>query len=218
MAIRLNSYRPLCINMHGREAVVKYGLPPFIDSSCRRDPDLQNPYPSTTSLCRGENFVPTLSVGDIIVYFTRTGNYGIYSSGNRVLTSILEVAEIYETHEEAAEWYLNHHIELPSNCMVPGNPPYPWEQTAGVNSRDFDNIADWDAFYYARSKRISTFVRTNKLFCELYNPPVITNEMLIDVFGRIPNTQTPPTICEKLFKKLLKNIELELELDRKSVG
>ena len=152
-------------------------------------------------------------MGDVIVYFTKTGNYGNYSTGNRVLTAILEVAEIYETHEEAAEWYINNHIELPSNCMVPGNPPYNWEQQAGVNSRYFDNIEDGDAFYDARSRRIPTFVRTNKLFCELFNPPVVTNEMMISVFGRVPNTQNPPTISEKMFEKFLSIIELKVELE-----
>ena len=212
MAIRLNSYRPLCINEYGRDAIMRYDFPPFIDSSCRRDPDLENEYPSTTSLCRGENFAPTLSVGDIIVYMTRTGDYGTYSSGNRVLTAILEVAEIYENHFEAAQWYEQHGIRLPSNCIVPNNPPYQWDQTAGVNSKDFDNVAEWDAFYQARSRRIPVFVRTEKMYCDLFAPPILTNAMLIDVFGRVPRTQTPPTISERQFDKLLRITGIELHM------
>ena len=146
MAIKLNSYRPLCINQHGREAIDKYGFPPFIDSSCRRDPDLENPYPSTTSLCRGENFAPTLMVGDIIAYMTRTGDYGMFCSGKRVFTAILEVVEIYDNHAAAARWYQDNDIPLTSNCIVPGNPPFAWDQTAAVKSKDVDNVADWDAF------------------------------------------------------------------------
>ena len=142
MAIRLSTYRPLCINEHGRQAVELYDIPPFIDSSCRRDPDLENPAPSITSLCRGENFAPHLRVGDVVVYMTRTGDYDIYSTGRRVLTAVLEVEEIYPTHEAAAQWYRAKGMTLPSDCMVAGNPPFRWEQTAGVNSRDFDNVAE----------------------------------------------------------------------------
>ena len=212
MAIRLNSYRPLCINEYGRNAIMRYDLPPFIDSSCRRDPDLVIEYPSMTSFCRGANFDPTLSVGDIVVYMTRTGDYGAFSSGNRVLTAILEVVEIYDNHFDAAQWYEKHGVALPSNCIVPGNPPYEWSQTAGVNSRDFDNVAEWDAFYQARSRRIPVFIRAEKIYCVLYSPPVLTNAMLIDIFGRVPRTQTPPTISEHQFDKLLHAIGLELHM------
>lgn len=212
MAIRLNTYRPLCINEHGRDAIERYGFPPFIDSSCRRDPDLENEDPAITSLCRGENFAPTLSVGDIVVYMTNKGDYGRYSKGSRVLTAILEVTKIYDSHEEAAQWYQSHGVSLPSNCVVPGNPPYNWDQTAGVNSRDFDNIAEWDDFYQARAHRIPTFVRTEIIYCELYSPRVLTDTMLIDIFGRVPNTQYPPTISEHQFDKLLSNVGIELHM------
>ena len=210
MTIRLSSYRPLCINEHGRRAVEQYGIPPFVDSSFRRDPDLENPAPSITALCRGENFAPQLQLGDIVVYLTRTGDYGYFSTGNRVLTAVLEVAEIYNNHEEAALWYRQHDLPIPSDCMVTGNPPYSWDQTAGVNSRDFDNIADWDAFYLARSIRIPVFIRTRKIFCDIHHPPVITNDMLIDIFGRIPRTQTPPAISEEQLERLMDVSGVEL--------
>ena len=44
----LVSYRPLSYNAYGRAAVYKYDLPPFIDGSCRREPDFESPFPSIT--------------------------------------------------------------------------------------------------------------------------------------------------------------------------
>ena len=213
MAIKLNSYRPLCINEFGREAIVKYGLPPFIDSSCRRDPDLQNPWPSTTASCRGPNFAPHLKVDDLIVYMTRTGDYGVYSEGFRVLTAVLKVVEIYANHETAAAWYNARQIPLPGNCMVPGNLPQPWDHTAGVNSRDFDNVAEWDAFYLARITKIPVFVRTEKLYCNIQNPPVLSNAVLVDIFGKIPRTQTPPDITRTQFEQLMERLHIRLKPD-----
>ena len=92
MTIKLNSYRPLCISEQGREAIKKYGFPPFIDSSCRRDPDLENEYPLTTALCRGENFAPKVNVGVIIVYMPRKGDYGIfsYNQKQKALNTVLQ--------------------------------------------------------------------------------------------------------------------------------
>lgn len=46
---RLNSYTPLCINKMGCIAIEKYDFPPYIDSSCRREPDFQNKYPSISA-------------------------------------------------------------------------------------------------------------------------------------------------------------------------
>ena len=147
---------------------------------------------------------------DVVVYMTRTGDYDIYSTGRRVLTAVLEVEEIYPTHEAAAQWYRAKGMTLPSDCMVAGNPPFRWEQTAGVNSRDFDNVAEWDAFYQARAERIPVFIRTQALFCEIHHPPVVTNEMLVKVFGKILHTQTPPTLTEKQLEELLQGVGVEL--------
>ena len=214
MTIKLNSYRPLCISEQGREAIKKYGFPPFIDSSCRRDPDLENEYPSTTALCRGENFAPKVNVGDIIVYMTRKGDYGIYSDNQktRVLTAVLEVVEIYKNHEEAARWYEEHGVKLPNNCIVPGNPPYEWDQTAGINGKDFKNVKDWDAFYRERTEKIPVFVRCRKLYCNIENPPFLSNDQLYSIFGRVPSTQTPPAISADHFEKLMKLLNIEVKL------
>ena len=139
-----------------------------------------------------------------MLFRSRSGVYEPFTSGNRVLTAILKVVEIYPDHSTAASWYREHDVPLPNNCIVPGNPPFSWDETAGVNSKDFTNVPEWDAFYQARSRRIPVFVRTEKMFCELHQPPVLSNNMLIDIFGRIPRTQTPPTITQAQFDKVLK--------------
>ena len=116
---------------------------------------------------------------DQIVYRTRTGDYGVYAEGFRVLTAVLKVVEIYANHETAAAWYNARQIPLPGNCMVPGNLPQPWDHTAGVNSRDFDNVAEWDAFYLARITKIPVFVRTENLYCNIQYLLVLSNAVQI---------------------------------------
>ena len=37
---------------------------------------------------------------------------------------------------------------------------------------------------------------------DLYNPPIITDEIMYQVFDRIPGTQNPPTISSEAFDKL----------------
>jgi hypothetical protein len=44
--IYLNTYRPLIGNDAGVAAVQKYGIAPYVDSSCRREPDLEHPKPA----------------------------------------------------------------------------------------------------------------------------------------------------------------------------
>jgi hypothetical protein len=45
--------------------------PPFIDASCRREPDLESRYPSITALCREGHFAPHLHEGDVVAYMTK---------------------------------------------------------------------------------------------------------------------------------------------------
>lgn len=74
--IFLATYRPLCGTRAGREAVAQYGIAPFVDGSCRREPDFENDRPSITALCRGSMFAPRLQKDHRIAYVTKRGNYG----------------------------------------------------------------------------------------------------------------------------------------------
>ncbi len=66
MTICLNTYEPLVFTGAGRKAWKNYGFPPFIDSSCRREPDFESEYPSITALYRKDKFAPKRKEGDIV--------------------------------------------------------------------------------------------------------------------------------------------------------
>ena len=64
MSDYLVTYRPLIETDAGAQAVERYGLPPYIDASCRREPDLAHAMPAITALCRGAMLAPRLRVND----------------------------------------------------------------------------------------------------------------------------------------------------------
>ena len=73
--IRLNSFHPLCEKEIGQNAIKEFNFPPFIDASCRREPDFENANPSITALCRQDLFAPNLYPNDIVVYITVRGKW-----------------------------------------------------------------------------------------------------------------------------------------------
>ncbi len=124
-AYYLNTYTPLVASKHGRVASDVYGIPPFVDGSIRREPDLESPFPSISCLCRADKFAPRLSKGDVVGYMACKGRYGESTGKHHRLTAVLRVREVLPTHGEAASWYRQRGLEVPSNCMVPGNRPMP---------------------------------------------------------------------------------------------
>jgi hypothetical protein len=214
----------------GMRAVKDYGSPPFIDASCRREPDFENDYPSITALCRQEKFAPLLCPNDIVVYITVKGKW-LTDFDHYRLISILVVTEKKENHNQAATWYRNKNISLPSNCMVEDNPPLEFQETAGNYERRVDiqkflnydiekqkqigkrRIELWNAEYLNRSKKWGDFVVTKPIFTELYNPPILTVEDMKKIFGRVPNTRTPNKIKKEQLKELAKyaNINFNYE-------
>jgi len=200
----LNSYRPICSTAPGRKAMQKHGLPRFIDSSCRREPDFEARFPSVSGLCRVDRFVPRLLVGDLIAYMTCKIQISPGAPRTRYLSAILEVVSRFETHEEAARWYRSQGHLVPRNCMVPGNAPQAYDRTAGIRARDREVyranegeetvLREWNAAYAARAASCSVFMACRPLFLELSSPPELTEGSLRRIFGRIPGTQTPPSI------------------------
>lgn len=201
MTIFLNSFRPLARYSEGRQAVNKYNLPPFIDYSCRKEPDFLSKYPSISALCRVGKFAPRLHEGDIAVYITCKGDYLNVKYAHWRLVAILEVIKRFETHTDAALWYTSHGTSLPSNCMVTNNPPLPLEFTAPITEFGTD-IRRWDLAYQKRARQCSIFLACQPRFIELYNPPIITDDTMYDVFARIPGTQNPPAILVQELTKL----------------
>jgi hypothetical protein len=217
--IRLNSFYPICHTDIGLRAISQCGFPPFIDASCRREPDFENDYPSITSICRQDKFAPHLIENDIVVYITVKGKW-MQNFDHYRLVAILEVIDKRDTHLDAASWYRHRDIEIPSNCMIADNPPYQFHETAGnyntgkeikrflsrdpVKQQTIGNarIKQWDKEYLFKTQKWGNFVMTKRIFVELSDPPILTEEILDGIFERVPNTQMPNYIEKEQFKKL----------------
>jgi len=76
MTIYLVKYRPLNSTPEGQRAARQFNILPYVDGSCRREPDFECKFPSISALCRGKLFAPHLMEGDEVVYITTRGRYG----------------------------------------------------------------------------------------------------------------------------------------------
>jgi hypothetical protein len=126
----LVTFKPLCFNKQGRTAIQRYGFPPYVDASCRREPDLQSAYPSITAL----SYQPTrakLKEDDEVAYMTKQGAYKPYHFLHWRLVAILRVLRRFNSHDTAAAWHGGQDLPLPSNCMVSGDDPLPVDVTGG---------------------------------------------------------------------------------------
>lgn len=202
----LCSFRPLCSTKQGRSVVdEKRDLPPFIDGSCRREPDLQAAYPSISALCRAGSFARRLNVGDKVAYITCKIQATSDMPWSRYLVAVLEVLVRYETHLPAADWYRERKLPPPSNCMVDGNLPLPYDRTSGIQSAknrvrfelhrgESVALRNWNASYVARAEVWGQFLICQPIYKNLSKPPELTEATLIQIFGRVPGTQNPPAI------------------------
>ncbi len=206
----LASYRPLVHTAAGRDAVRRFGLPPFIDGSCRREPDFESVYPSITSTCRAGNFAPRLAEGDRIAYVTVKGSYsGLRESHWRVV-ALLRVLRRFESHADAASWYATRGQPPPSNCLVARNLPKRFEFTnqnppAEVRRRVIAQadpelaVRLWDAIYRGRVAKWPVLLATEPEFLSVTDPPHVCKRDWEAVFGRIPATLNPPQVdCSQL--------------------
>ena len=196
--IYLTSYKPLICKPAGLRASSRYNLPPFLDGSCRREPDFQSPRPSISALCRLSKFAPRLRLDDLVVYMTTQANYLSEKEKHWRFVAVLRVTQRFLNHNEAATWYRANNFPLPSNCIVRGNPPLPLSRTI----RAYDSITQWDLIYKKRVRKYPLFLACESLFMNLANPPIITREIMMQVFRRIPGTQTPPLITQKQYDNL----------------
>lgn len=207
----LCSFRPICGNAAGRGAVARGGIPPFIDGSCRREPDFQSNAPSISALCRSTKFAPRLWPGDSVAYITNQGLYG--GELGWALVSLLSVVKRFESHEAAADWYRKSGFGVPSNCIVPDNPPQPYHLTnqkpPAVVAARVDTEANperavrlWDSTYARRADECGVFLACKADFLELWRPPVLRRSELHAIFGRVPGTQNPPEITAAQFRAL----------------
>lgn len=125
----LTTYRPLCRTRKGREAIQRHAQQPFVDGSCRREPDLESPNAAITALCRGRMFAPRLRVGDQVAYVTKKGRYGEHQRSHWRLVALLSVIERFASHDDAALWYRERALGVPRNCITSGSLPLDLELT-----------------------------------------------------------------------------------------
>jgi len=208
----LTTYRPLCGTAFGRRSIALHALPPFVDGSCRREPDLQHEWPSISALCRAGSFAPRLREGDKVAYMTKKGFYGQRTPHWR-LTALLQVIHRFESHQEAAHWYLEKSTGLPRNCMVPRNPPLPLDHTDFELDRNLKSrmkalspaaaIRLWDAAYRQRAELYPVLLACKPLFVEVWEPPAIQEQDWQRWYGSQPGTRNPPVIQDAVWNKLV---------------
>ncbi len=148
----LATYRPLVRTASGRQAIQEHDLLPFIDGSCRREPDFESPFPSITATCRGRNFAPRLRIGDRVAYLTVRGRYLCDRQSGWRLVAVLRVVQRFASHTEAAAWYQRQGRPLPSNCIVEGNPPKPLELTNGDPPKEVKERGEHDPEVWRRAR------------------------------------------------------------------
>ena len=199
-SIYLASYRPLTMNARGKAAIEDFGLPPYVDHSCRREPDFESQFPSISAICRGSKFAPRINESDLVVYITVMGRYFGYRDTHWRLTAILEVISRFESHREAAEWYQTQGLEPPNNCMIRDNPPRRLAETS--NPKNYLRVERWDALYRKRIRETPVFLVCRPLFLELDDPPVLTRRFMLQTFGRVPATRNPPRISVQEYQNL----------------
>ena len=214
--IYLSSFKPLGQKKKGRQVAERFQLPYYIDGSCRREPDLEHENPTITALCRGSVFAPRLKVGDKVVFISCQYTYPPFKQSHWRLVAVLNVEERFESHEAAAEWFTDNKKPLPSNCMVPGNEPLPFEKTHLEIIPDLKKhgitletpperiIKLWDLGYKERAKKTPVFLICSADYLELHNPKPIYKESLQAIFnGKVPGTQNPKRITVDQLEQLL---------------
>jgi hypothetical protein len=209
MPIYLSSFYPLACTKNGKLAAKLHQLPPFIDGSCRREPDFQNDYPAITGLCR-PGFAKKLSVNDIVIY--ATNKFGI---GSRKIVAALKVINTnFKSHEEAAAWYKENGCSIPNNLMVKETSPFELDLTHQLSSwikwaNAADTLEKWNGEYELRANAHPEVAICEKIFSELENPAELTEEEMERIFKRRPGTRNPSTITEQQWAELKKIIGLK---------
>ena len=213
-AFFVNSYAPLVIRAAGKRAAEEFRLPPFIDGSIRREPDLEHTCPSISCLCRAGKFAPRLRIGDVVAYSTKKDRYAEGPPHIR-LTALLRVCEVFDSHTEAAAWYRIRGHRLPSNCMVRGNQPQPLEHShrgyAAASASDAAFARAWDLSYLERARVFPRFVLCQLLWRDLsWTAPRLETADLITIFGKVPGTRNPGAWPMSTLDRLVAHLGLKL--------
>jgi hypothetical protein len=189
MTIYLAKYRPLNSTPDGQHAIARFNLQPYVDGSCRREPDFECKFPSISALCRGELFAPHLREGDEVVYITTKDFYGEAFNHWRVVAR-LKIFKRFNSHKEAAVWYRAKVGSVPSNCMVPGNPPLSLDQTSRGASNcapgcgnAVASLGKWNEHYQKRADTIPVFLACKTAWKKLASPGILTDQAALKILG-----------------------------------
>lgn len=194
MSNYLCSYHPLRMTRTGRQAVSDYGMLPYVDGSCRREPDFENQHPSITAICRGRLFAPRLSPNDRIIYITCKDKHGLNYRHWR-LVGALEVLQ-RSTHQGAYDWYMENGLQVPSNCMAIKDGFLPMHLTSGNKL----TIRQWNHHYLVRARNHDVFLRCRHVTDpRLIEPPILTEEDFYRLIGGDPFTRVPQPITDDQF-------------------
>lgn len=209
----INQFRPLAQTPLGQKAIQQHKLRPFIDASCRREPDLESEFPSITALCRKGHFAPLLKVGDVVAYITTEFAYPPESVRMRRLVAVLRVKESWreqrsnrglEAHAQAAEWYRKQDLCIPSNCMVleEGRVALDCTDRYGIRG-NIATLEQWDDGYKLRAIECGAFHACEKIFCDVNDPPQFTTQQLAQWFGLPPGSRDTEPLPPEKFTLLL---------------
>lgn len=140
-------------------------------------------------------FAPRLKSGDVVIYLTKKARYRRDERHWR-MTAVLKVARLFDSHPEAAAWYVDEGLAVPSNCMVDGNPPNPLSHSHRSNQHkhltEDKFLRRWDAGYRHRSRTNGRFVVCDRLRVDLsWTAAIVHEEHLQSVFGKVPATRNP---------------------------
>ena len=202
MNVFLNSYLPLCSTKRGRDSTHDFGLFPFVDGSCRREPDFEKLKPAITCLCRKQKLLPRLEEGDLVIYITNKRRY-YKKDPERFFIGILEVEKLLASHEEARQWYEEKGYVLSQNIICNKTEPLKSHFTHRITRFKLSNgeadIKLWNGSYRKRSRNDSLVAQAKVWngFMELNDPRKILDKELIKIFHRIPGVQNPPMLKEK---------------------
>jgi hypothetical protein len=211
----LVTYAPLACSVAGRAAIERHSLPPFVDGSIRREPDLEHQYPSISCLCRADKFAPRLLVGDFVAYMTQKARCGC-DRPQRRLTALLRVHEILGSHKAAARWYSERKLRLPYNCVVANNGPLQLNKShrrfsASPSAGDRQTHREWEKEYRGRAKDYPAFLVCTPVYRNLsWSAPAVSDQHLIAAFGKIPGSQNPGAMSLGDLRRFVRVLELSV--------
>lgn len=194
MNFYLVTFTPLCYKNEDGYAIIHNNQPKFVDSSSRREPELESEYPSISSICRADKLTSRLAEGDIIAYISKKWGYSALKNHRR-LVAILKIIKKCENHEEAAQFYKAKNLKIPSNCIVNGSQPYE-RQYIGLDCYDEqkykDRVNDYPLYFICKH-----------IYHDLLGTIQLHDAHMKNIFGETdPPTENPPareiTELEKL--------------------